>query len=169
MNSGFQRQALAIVALAAMAGCATTAPRHVVQSREPLQRIELPQPTSNQDPMTLALAGEFALANADLDGAVASYVKAAQASDDPAIAMQATHVALAGKHWDAAQTAYQRWQTLQPNDPGLWQAHAMLAGTAVKPPQLDEFFCTNEAHLRAAELAELGLSEAAIWDESSAR
>ena len=41
------------------------------------------------------------------------------------------------------------------------QAHAMLAGTPVKPPQLDEFFCANEAHLRAAELAELGLSEAA--------
>jgi len=45
------------------------------------------------------------------------------------------------------------------------QAHAMLAGTSVKPPQLDEFFCANEAHLRAAELAELGLSEAAIWGD----
>jgi uncharacterized damage-inducible protein DinB len=43
------------------------------------------------------------------------------------------------------------------------QAHAMLAGTPVKPPQLDEFFCANEAHLRAAELAELGLSEEEIW------
>ncbi len=43
------------------------------------------------------------------------------------------------------------------------QAHAMLAGTPVKPPQLDEFFCANEAHLRAAELAELGLSETQIW------
>ena len=43
------------------------------------------------------------------------------------------------------------------------QAHAMLAGTAVPPPQLDEFFCANEAHLRAAELAELGYSEAEIW------
>jgi uncharacterized damage-inducible protein DinB len=43
------------------------------------------------------------------------------------------------------------------------QVHAMLAGTAVKPPQLDEFFCANEAHLRAAELADLGLSEARIW------
>ena len=49
------------------------------------------------------------------------------------------------------------------------QAHAMLAGTTVKPPQLDEFFCANEAHLRAAELAELGLSEAAIWGEPTAR
>ena len=43
------------------------------------------------------------------------------------------------------------------------QAHAMLAGTKVKPPQLDEFFCANEAQLRAAELAELGLSEERIW------
>ena len=41
------------------------------------------------------------------------------------------------------------------------QVHAMLAGTSVAPPQLDEFFCANEAHLRAAELAELGYSEAA--------
>jgi len=43
------------------------------------------------------------------------------------------------------------------------QLHAMLAGTAVEPPQLDEFYCANEAHLRATELAEIGLSEATIW------
>jgi uncharacterized damage-inducible protein DinB len=43
------------------------------------------------------------------------------------------------------------------------QVHAMLAGTSVAPPQLDEFFCANEAHLRAAELAELGYSEARIF------
>jgi hypothetical protein len=40
----------------------------------------------------------------------------------------------------------------------------MLAGTPVAPPQLDEFFCANEAHLRAADLAELGYTEALIWD-----
>jgi uncharacterized damage-inducible protein DinB len=43
------------------------------------------------------------------------------------------------------------------------QAHAMLAGTRVKPPQLDEFFCTEEAHLRARDFAELGFDEARIW------
>jgi uncharacterized damage-inducible protein DinB len=43
------------------------------------------------------------------------------------------------------------------------QAHAMLAGTSIEPPQLDEFFCANEAHLRARELAELGYSEELIW------
>jgi uncharacterized damage-inducible protein DinB len=47
------------------------------------------------------------------------------------------------------------------------QAHAMLSGTTVKPPQLDEFFCANEAHLRAAELAELGYSEEMIWGPSA--
>jgi uncharacterized damage-inducible protein DinB len=44
------------------------------------------------------------------------------------------------------------------------QVHAMLAGTPVPPPQLDEFFCANEAHLRESELAEIGLSETAIWE-----
>jgi uncharacterized damage-inducible protein DinB len=43
------------------------------------------------------------------------------------------------------------------------QVHAMLAGTQVKPPQLDEFFCSNEAPLRAQDFAELGFTEAAIW------
>jgi uncharacterized damage-inducible protein DinB len=43
------------------------------------------------------------------------------------------------------------------------QAHAMLAGTSVKPPQLDEFFCEGEAHLRAQDFAELGWTEAEIW------
>ena len=45
------------------------------------------------------------------------------------------------------------------------QAHAMLAGTRVKPPQLDEFFCTGEAHLRAGDFAELGFDERRIWGE----
>ncbi len=43
------------------------------------------------------------------------------------------------------------------------QAHAMLSGTRIKPPQLDEFFCEGEAPLRAAEFAELGWAEAMIW------
>ncbi len=47
------------------------------------------------------------------------------------------------------------------------QVHAMLSGTSVKPPQLDEFFCTGEAPMRAADFAELGFTEAAIWGERS--
>jgi uncharacterized damage-inducible protein DinB len=37
------------------------------------------------------------------------------------------------------------------------QAHAMLAGTDVAPPPLDEFFLSAELPLREAELRELGL------------
>ena len=43
------------------------------------------------------------------------------------------------------------------------QAHAMLAGTTIKPPQLDEFFSAGEAPLRAAEFDELGWGEEAVW------
>jgi uncharacterized damage-inducible protein DinB len=45
------------------------------------------------------------------------------------------------------------------------QAHAMLSGTDVPPPQLDEFFSIAEAPLRAAEFRELGWTEAEIWRE----
>jgi len=43
------------------------------------------------------------------------------------------------------------------------QAHAMLSGTSVGPPQLDEFFLADEAPLRAAEFAELGWTEEGVW------
>jgi uncharacterized damage-inducible protein DinB len=43
------------------------------------------------------------------------------------------------------------------------QAHAMLAGTGVAPPQLDEFLMPSEHHLRAADLAALGWSEAELF------
>jgi uncharacterized damage-inducible protein DinB len=43
------------------------------------------------------------------------------------------------------------------------QVHAMLSGTAVAPPQLDEFMMPSEAHLRTAEMAELGWLESAVY------
>lgn len=43
------------------------------------------------------------------------------------------------------------------------QVHGMLSATSVKPPQLDEFFCVGESHLRAVDFAELGWTEALIW------
>lgn len=43
------------------------------------------------------------------------------------------------------------------------QVHGMLSATSVKPPQLDEFFCVGESHLRAGDFAELGWTEALIW------
>ena len=43
------------------------------------------------------------------------------------------------------------------------QVHAMLSGTPVAPPQLDDFFRVTDAPERAADFAELGWSESAIW------
>ena len=46
------------------------------------------------------------------------------------------------------------------------QAHAMLAGTAIKPPPLDEFLMPSEAHFREAELKTLGWTEASLFGHS---
>ncbi|WP_338665515.1 DinB family protein [Pararoseomonas sp. SCSIO 73927] len=46
------------------------------------------------------------------------------------------------------------------------QAHAMLSGTRVAPPQLDEFYAAEEAPLRAAEFSALGWTERTVWDRS---
>ncbi len=43
------------------------------------------------------------------------------------------------------------------------QAHAMLAGTRIKPPQLDEFVMPSDAKFRVADLAALGWSEADLF------
>lgn len=43
------------------------------------------------------------------------------------------------------------------------QAHAMLAGTRIKPPQLDEFVMPSDARFRVADLAALGWSEADLF------
>jgi uncharacterized damage-inducible protein DinB len=43
------------------------------------------------------------------------------------------------------------------------QAHAMLSGTPIKPPQLDEFMMPSEAHLRVHDMAALGWREHAVY------
>lgn len=43
------------------------------------------------------------------------------------------------------------------------QVHAMLSGTAVAPPQLDEFLMPSDAALRRADMAALGWDEAAVY------
>jgi uncharacterized damage-inducible protein DinB len=43
------------------------------------------------------------------------------------------------------------------------QVHAMLSGTRIKPPQLDEFFSIAEEPLRASEFSALGWTEETVW------
>jgi uncharacterized damage-inducible protein DinB len=42
------------------------------------------------------------------------------------------------------------------------QVHAMLSGTSITPPQLDEFFMADDARFREKDLAALGWDEAVI-------
>ena len=42
------------------------------------------------------------------------------------------------------------------------QVHAMLTGSSVRPPQLDEFFMADDARTRVGDLAELGWDEACV-------
>ena len=88
-------------------------------------------------------------------------INACAALDDAKLALPIPVMRRAGVQTEAATRLLAHLFQHQIHHRG--QVHAMLAGTSVKPPQLDEFFCANEAHLRAAELAELGLSEARIW------
>ena len=43
------------------------------------------------------------------------------------------------------------------------QVHAMLAGTRIAPPQLDEFMMPSEGHLRTADMAALGWREIDVY------
>ena len=43
------------------------------------------------------------------------------------------------------------------------QAHAMLSGTTLPPPPLDEFLMPSEPHLRTAEMAALHWDEAVVY------
>jgi uncharacterized damage-inducible protein DinB len=48
------------------------------------------------------------------------------------------------------------------------QAHAMLAGTRIAPPQLDEFLMPSESRFRVSDLAALGWSEADLFGDFAA-
>ena len=114
-------------------------------SMQNLQRLDLPAAPA-ADPLTSALAAEFALADADLESASRDYTQAAQLSDDPAFAAQATRVALAAHRWDDARAALARWQALSPADSGIRQAQALLALHDGKPDAAyeDLFFLARE-------------------------
>jgi tetratricopeptide (TPR) repeat protein len=115
-----------LIAATMLAGCASGPGSRTHTSAQPLQRLTLPQTAPDKDALTSALAAEFALSNADLQAAVREYARAAQASDDPAVAAQATHVAIAAGQWEQAHLALKRWLALNPDDPDIWQARAQL-------------------------------------------
>ncbi len=125
------REWVLLAAAALLAACAAVpagkpAARNAA-SAEPLQRLDVAPNKNERDVIANLLAGELALTAADPETAARRYVEAAEASDDPAIAEQATHIAIASKQWEPAHTALLRWQALNGDEVGLRQARAMLA------------------------------------------
>lgn len=62
---------------------------------------------------------------------------------------------------DRAQHVLMHLMTHQIHHRG--QVHAMLVGTRIAPPQLDEFLMPSEEHLRADDMAALGWTEAELF------
>ncbi|MBO9663649.1 tetratricopeptide repeat protein [Dokdonella sp.] len=79
------------------------------------------------DLMLKLLAAQFALQNDDLAAAAQGYAEAAELSADPAVAEEATRLALSVKQWPLARRALTRWQQLAPKESGIVQARAVLA------------------------------------------
>jgi Flp pilus assembly protein TadD len=124
--------ALGAVVLVVACGCANIPIGHAGGSGtrgpgQPLERINLAPTPADQDPLQNMLAGQFALTSGDLPAAARAFSQAARVSDDPALAAQATRVALIARQWDLAREDLARWQALRGEDPDVWQSRAILA------------------------------------------
>ena len=124
-------RAAGLALLAGALGACATLPnsgksREQAPPPQPLARIKVePQPPGS-DSLERALAGQFALSKGDLNASAHEFAQAARVSDDPALAGQATRVALAAKQWDLAREALTHWEALRHDDPGVWQARAVI-------------------------------------------
>ena len=130
----YRHPLLAISLMLLVTGCANgpTASRQATKA-QPLQRINVPQEKREHDALAHALAGEFALNRGELDAAADEFGQAAQESNEPDLAGQATRVAIAAKDWKRAHAGLDRWQKLKSDDPALWQARAVIALHDGKP------------------------------------
>ncbi len=107
-----------------LAACATTAPR------APLRQAATHDvaPVARDKDLPLKLIGaELALQRNDLAGGARGYSEAAQLSADPAIAEQATRLAIAVEQWSLARQSLARWQMLDADAAGILQARAWIA------------------------------------------
>jgi len=119
---------LGVMAAMLVASCATVpGGRAARPPPQPLERISVAPTPARDDALQSLLAGQFALAGGDLAAAARAFADAARTSDDPALAAQATRVALAGRQWDLAHQSLARWQALAGDDAEIWQARAIIA------------------------------------------
>ena len=124
----FRRLPLVFSIAVALAGCSglQTTPPSPEQARAEATdaRSEL---------MYQVLVGEIAGQRGDFETAVAYYVQAAEASDDPLIAERATHISVYAGDYGAALRGARRWAALAPTDLEAQQFAAMLSIRAGDP------------------------------------
>lgn len=117
---------LASAALAMLlGGCATAPSQRPVEAGQPAGQTS--SIGTETDLLTRLFAAQFALQNDDLAAAARGFVDAAALSDDPAVAEEATQLALSQKDWPLARRGLARWQALAPKAPGIEQAQAWIA------------------------------------------
>ncbi|MGE5714067.1 MAG: DinB family protein [Betaproteobacteria bacterium] len=107
---------------------------------------------------------DLAAAQVDSDQRLIAWCDAADdAALDAEVAMQRTSFI----QREAARFVLMHLFTHQIHHRG--QAHAMLSGTGVAPPQLDEFMMPSESRFRVDDLAALGWTEADLFGGPTAR
>jgi uncharacterized damage-inducible protein DinB len=84
-------------------------------------------------------------------------------ADDAALAAEVAMQRKDHVQRDAARHVLMHLMTHQIHHRG--QVHAMLAGTRIAPPQLDEFLMPSESRFRVTDLAALGWSEADLYGD----
>lgn len=123
---------LVLVAALLLGACAT-APVQQGAAFGAQAGVEVHPVDREHDVLAKLLAAQFALQNDDVATAAQGFADAALQADDPAIAEEATQLALAHKDWDLVRHALARWQALAPSAPGISQAQAWLALGQGKP------------------------------------
>jgi len=116
--------ACAVLALS-LGACAITPAQRPVQVDRAV--AQAPGVRAESDLLAKLLAAQFALQDGDLAAAARGFVDAAEQSDDPAIAEEATQLALSQRDWPLARRGVACWQALAPKAPGIDQAQAWIA------------------------------------------
>ncbi|HEX7342601.1 MAG TPA: tetratricopeptide repeat protein [Rhodanobacteraceae bacterium] len=118
-----------VLAVAGLAGCATTTPHPVTSApmAQPQPHLTVATPTASHDAMAQLMDGQFDIDHNHLKAAAKAYAKAAAISDDPKVAGRATELALATHDTAGARMSIARWAALGASAADLDQARAKLA------------------------------------------
>lgn len=114
-----------------------------------------------QPPVAMA---ELARAQAESDARLIRYCSAL----DDSLCAEGVAIPRSGGRVQRDLVVYVLGHLFQHQTHHRGQLHAMLSGTRVAPPQLDEFQMSSEAHLRLADMAALGWREDDVWPAACA-